>query len=325
MNIQKIKPLRRNMRFYAALAAILALGLTACAPSPAASATPQPLPEPSLAATPAPTPTPKLETPVPTEEPSPEPVSVSEEPEGFFAIADKDGTRLIVLGSNALPMTEAPETLDIAIGYGGSVTPLRYLGYQEGDLDAWDGRETFYSFDNIPGQVYEASGGGLDVAWPYLITSAEAFFAQLISLEYNRMDEYSFVQADAVATAQREAGRGLAVVYSAELAATGEGGAIELFQYERSGDDMLFEIVYRNGAQEIVVEFPAEYDEYSTWRAGAGDHPGLWDVLFLARLEEQLLMATLWSGPEGGNVRIWMENGGIWEQLESMGAYMYWF
>jgi len=321
---KKTKVGRRAVRPCAVLPALtLALGLAACGSPAAPSLPPSATPTPKLEATATPAP-PKAEaTSAPTAEPTPEVAAGVDELTGFFAIADESGTGLIVLESNWMPTIEAPERLDVAVGYGGGLTPLRYAGYQEGDPEQRDGRATFYSFDDMSGHVYEATAGGFDTEWPQFVTSGTLFPAAFIPLAYHYADEYSFVAADAAA--QRAGVRRLDVVYSAELAASEEGGAVELFQYERSGDDMLFEIVYRDGAQEIAVEFPAQYDAYSTWRVDAGDPPGMSNVLFLAHTEGGMVMATLWSGPEGGAVSVWAENDGVWVQSETVGAYLYWF
>ena len=235
------------------------------------------------------------------------------------------GTKLILLQRNLAFPVETPEALDTALCHGSIALPVQYLGYQEGDPAAWDGRDIAYNFDEMSGHIYEIDGGSLNPELPCLLTAGDNLAAEFVPLSYNYADEYWLIEADARAIAAAEARRGLAVTYSAQLAVTDNGETIDLFRYERSGDQMLFELVYRNGEQSITAEFPAEYNEYDIWRAGAEDHPGMWDVLFLARIESGLLMATLWSGPEGGNLHIWTETDGVWQPSETIGAYMYWF
>ena len=123
---------------------------------------------------------------------------------------------------------------------------------------------------------------------------------------------------------KRERVVGLKVIYSETLASVGSNGYLELFQYERVGDDMLFELVYDDGTQEVSVGFPAEYDEYSTWRADAGDSPGIWAPLFFCEIEGTLVMSTNWIGPEGGNIAIWFDEDGTWVKDEYLSTYWYW-
>ena len=201
---KKTKVGRRAVRPCAVLPALtLALGLAACG-SPAAPSLP------------------------PSATPTPEAAAGVDELTGFFAIADESGTGLIALESNWMPMIEAPERLDVAVGYGGGLTPLRYAGYQEGDPEQRDGRAMFYSFDDMSGHVYEATAGGFDTEWPQFVTSGTLFPAAFIPLAYHYADEYSFVAADADAAAQRAGVRRLDVVYSAEPAASEEGGAVSV-------------------------------------------------------------------------------------------------
>ena len=123
------------------------------------------------------------------------------------------------------------------------------------------------------------------------------------------------------AIAKRENEKGLDVIYSESLATVGTDGFIGLFQYERVGDDMLFEIVYDNNDHEINIEFPTNM---GGWRVDAGDTPGIWFPLFFCDINGIPIMATLWGAPEGGVFEIWFENDGKWISDDYMHTYWYW-
>ena len=55
---------------------------------------------------------------------------------------------------------------------------------------------------------------------------------------------------------------------------------------------------------------PAEYDEWSTWRVDMGDEPGVFEPLFLARLDDRLVMALTWGAPEGELLVVLREENG---------------
>ena len=273
---------------HCALFLALVLTLAACGSSPSA----QPTPEPAPTVTATPTPAPTAPTQEPATAPSPAPGGLS----GAFAMLDASGTKLILLPGNSGPMVVSPEALDTALCSGSTTLPVRYLGYQDGDPDAWDGRATVYGFDNMSGHLYEIDGSSLDPNLPCFLTSDAALSDNLIPLTYQYADEYWLVEADAQSVADAEARQGLAVTYSAQLAVVADGVGINLFRYERVGDDMLFDIIYRSGDQFITVEFPAPYYEPGTWRAGIDDHPGMWDILFLVQTDA-------WSWPPSGPAR----------------------
>ncbi|MNN22802.1 hypothetical protein D3C81_1361790 [compost metagenome] len=91
---------------------------------------------------------------------------------------------------------------------------------------------------------------------------------------------------------------------------------IALFVFEREADDMLASIAYIKGDTVLFKDFPAKYDESSTWRVDSGDEPGLFEVLFLAHSDEGLLLGVSWAAPEGENLFVLKETNGVFQDTD---------
>ena len=318
-------------RVFLSLLLIIALSLAACGQSPAEVAPP---PEPEVTAPVVPEP--KLpEPPEPAPPAEPEPVQVIE-PDiipggpyaGSFAFSNINGSKLMILPDASHSVGKAPESLDVAIGPGGTILKLKYSGTQEGTGDPGDYmRPSSQNFEAMFGHVYEVTDGKVERDTPYFVTSSYLFAKSMTPIKAMTQLEYSEKPTPAArssAIKKREDEKGLSVIHSETLATVGSGGYLELFQYERVGNDMLFEIVYDDGTREISAGFPAEYNEYSTWRADAGDSPGLWIPLFFCDVNDNTVMSTLWAGPEGGNIAVWFDRDGTWIKDEYLSTYWYW-
>ena len=303
----------------------LVLAMTSCGSEPVEEGAP---PQPEVTA-------PEEAAPVPDPEPEPDQESEYEQLvipggpyAGAFTFSNESGTKLMVMPDSSYSVGNAPESFDVAIGPGGKTLQVKYSGTQEGTGDPGDYiSPNSQNFEAMFGHVFEVIGGKVEPDIPYFVTTSGVFAKSMISIKADtnmgwRQEPLPVARDSAIKKHENE--KGLKVIYSETLATVGSGGYLELFQYERDGNNMLFEIVYDDGTQEIVAEFPAEYDEYSTWRADAGDSPGIWIPMFFCEIEDTLVMSTLWAAPEGGNLTVWFDNGGVWTQDEYLTTYWYW-
>jgi len=114
------------------------------------------------------------------------------------------------------------------------------------------------------------------------------------------------------------------IVWAKTLAYTKVGdGQIGLVLYERQGSDMLFSIVYMDDTITLFWDNPATYDENSTWRTDAGEEPGTFEPLIMARFEEGLLFILTWSAPEGELSIILYEDNGVLKEAEGLSFSRY--
>jgi hypothetical protein len=236
-----------------------------------------------------------------------------------FGFADLRGRHLLVQRDKD---KFDPALYTLAVGESGEVVRIVYAGWQ-GGTDMNNGRDMAYNFENIAGHVYVAEGGKFQPDGTYCITD-NGFAGNLIKF-FSYSGELVGKPAMEGETVKRvEELKGRKAKSAEKLAATDGGAEIGLVLFERQGDDMLFSIVYTDGAKTLSWDCPAEYDEISTWRADGGDEPGRFEFLFLVRFGDSLALMLEWGAPEGGSVVFLYEDDGKFIAKDDYSYHRYW-
>ena len=235
-----------------------------------------------------------------------------------FGFADRTGGRLLARESVA-----DPAQYTLAIGPYGKSLRIGYAGQQDENSEQNSYRHTEGNFDNLPGNVYNAVNGRLVPGQTYALAVGGQLDKALIALTPPD-DRLSQATMDSIAEARIETLKGRGIQWSELLGTTNDGGQIGLVLFERNNDDMLFSIVYLEGEKTLFWDNPAEYDEYSTWRVDMGDEPGSFEPLFLARLDNGLVLALAWGAPEGESIVVLCEDNGRFIEREDYSYLRYW-
>lgn len=236
-----------------------------------------------------------------------------------FGFADESAKRIITLQPVEDNKLENPEDFNIGVGNNGDIIRIRFVKWQDkNEKDSL--RQTMYNFGNMAGYIYEVESGKAISNEVYLLSKDSVIDEnKLIKLESTLdtdSDTEYYKDVDDAAVARIEAMKNRKVIKSNLLSQTDDGAKICLFLFERQGDDMLFSLAYINDDKVVLKDYPAIYDEYSTWRVDAGDEPGLLKVLFLAESDEGLLLGMTWGAPEGESVFVLKEEGGVFQDTE---------
>ena len=214
----------------------------------------------------------------------------------------------------------APSKHHVAIRYGKAVAKLTFSKRQEGTADN-TGRDTEYNFEHLPGSVFETTEGSLTPGKTHFITDNAFLLHALVPLAVTSPERPS--PADRKTIQRIEKLKNRKVVESKLLAKTEEAAHIGLFVFERKEEDMLASLVYVGEDKLIFRDYPATYDETSTWRADGGDEVGQFEVLFLAHVGGKRVLGATWAGPEGENAFVYQEKDGTFEET-SLQGYRYW-
>ena len=246
--------------------------------------------------------------------------------EGVFGFADESGKKLITLESETIHTLANPEEFNTAIGNNGEVVRIKYVKRQEANSkDTY--RQTSHNFNNMAGYIYEAQDGILVTDKSYLLSKDSVISEDaLIKLKSTRNPEAEsgyYQKVDAETIGKIETIKDRKIIDSSLIAETEDNTKICMVVFERIDNDMLASIVYLKDDKVVFKDYPAEYDEVSTWRVDAGDLPGLFGVQFLANSDEGLLLGLTWAGPEGENIFILKDTNGIFEET-GLKADRYW-
>ncbi|MFF2480982.1 hypothetical protein [Paenibacillus sp. NPDC058071] len=238
--------------------------------------------------------------------------------ESVFGFADESGEQLITIPSESGADPEHPEQFKAAIGNNGQWIEIEFVRLQEAN-EQDNGRQNMYNFNNMKGCVYKAKNGKFAPDKSYLLVKdaviGKGALIDLKSATDSQSPSGQYLPADAETIAQVEAIKKRKVKASSLLAESAEE-KIALFVFERQGDDMLASIAYIKRNAVLFKDYPAKYDEFSTWRVDSGDEPGLFEVLFLARSDEGLLLGISWGAPEGESLSILKEADGALQETD---------
>jgi hypothetical protein len=243
---------------------------------------------------------------------------VSQE-EIVFGFADASGKKIITIPNEHGNELENPQDFNIAVGNNGEIIEIEFVKRQEAN-DKDNARQTMYNFNNMAGYVYEVKAGELIQNKTYLLSKdtimIENPLFKLKSTKDIESESNYYKKVDLETIKKIETIKNRKIIESNLIAETDDNAKICLFVFERIADDMLASIVYIKGDKVVFKDYPAKYDEMSTWRVDAGDQPGLFEVLFLANSDEGLLLGITWTAPEGENAFVLKEVNGVFQETD---------
>ena len=242
-----------------------------------------------------------------------------------YVLSDQYGAKFLLQADfegNVAP--EAPDNLNSYkyVIYNEHYYPVLFNGAQLENEEENNFRDTYYNFDNLSGWLYRMQEGKLlenpeneyDAIWGAVLLVDENYKNATTILDLknreNGMTKVVAVLDDVQKAFENKYGR--KIVTSCASAVFGENSEYQLVnvQFENKGTDALgVTALVENGEIKAVKEFPATYDETSTWRVDdEGEFYGLWADL--VTLENGVLtIYTADSGAEGCNYQNYVIKG----------------
>ena len=206
--------------------------------------------------------------------------------------------------------------------YDGKYYTVSFKGVQLGDKEKNSGRDTYYNFDNLSGWLYEMQEGKL-LENPENEYDAISGAVLLVDENYkntstildlknreNGMTKVVALSDDLQKAFENKYGR--TIMTSCASAVFGDNSEYQLVnvQFKNKGDEALgVTAIVENGEIKAVKEFPATYNETSTWRVDdGGEFYGLWANL-IAMEDGTLTIYTSNSGEESSNYQNYVIQG----------------
>jgi len=245
--------------------------------------------------------------------------------EPVYVLSDQFGEKFLLqtdFEGNVAPATPEDLTRYTYIIYNDCYYPVQLKGAQLENEAENNYRDTYYNFDNLSGWLYVMQGGRLlehplneyDAIWDAALLVDESYknSAKILELK-NREDgriNIVTVSDDVQNKLKEKYGRNILTVCAS--AVFGDNSEFQLVnvQFENKGTEALgVTALVENGEIKAVKEFPATYDEMSTWRVDdEGEFNGLWADLVV--LENGVLtLYTADSGAEGCNYQNYVVKG----------------
>lgn len=245
--------------------------------------------------------------------------------EPVYVLSDQFGEKFLLqtaFEGNVAPATPDDLTRYKYIVYNDRYYPVQLKGAQLENEAENNYRDTYYNFDNLSGWLYEMQGGRLlehplneyDAIWGAALLVDENYKNSSTILELkNRKDgSINIVTVSDVLQNKLKEKYGRNILSVCASAVFGDDSEYQLVnvQFENKGTEALgVTALVENGEIKAVKEFPATYDEMSTWRVDdEGEFNGLWADLVV--LENGVLtLYTADNGAEGCNYQNYVVKG----------------
>lgn len=252
-----------------------------------------------------------VDTPTSTENVAPE---QSQPRVPLYVLSDQEGTQFLLIDYE----TDQPESLKDYkyILYKGDTYPVTFKGYQEGDPENDNGRDTYYNFANHPGWLFEMQEGKLliapqdeyDAIWNAPLLVDESFKSTAKLLNLNSLDvPLSKELQDKIE--QQFGWQVLKGVVAYEFGDTEKYQWINV-QFKNQGDKALAMVgVVMPDGNLCVKEFPAEWNEESVWRVDDEGEFGGYGLDWVTEEDGVLTLYTYDQGAEGTNYQSYVVKG----------------
>lgn len=236
----------------------------------------------------------------------------------IFGFTNETGNLIITI--DPVDVNKDIKSINKAIGENGNVLSIKYLKNQSGNSND-NGRQLAFNFDNLEGHIFEVIQGKANADETYYLVNDNEFNLRSI-LKSTEGDE---TEIDSEAKKEIEKTKSRKIQNSWEIGRIDLNTKIYLVMFERQNDDMLMSIVMETPTKLIYKDYPAKYDEASTWRVDDGGEvvPWMFSMLFAAKAEDGIIIGLKWIAPEGESTYFLKENGDKLEELDiSTGRYM---
>ena len=243
-----------------------------------------------------------------------------------YVLSDQFGTKFLLQArfeGNIAPETPVELNRYKYIIYNDHYYPVRFKGAQLENEEENNYRDAYYNFDNLSGWLYEMEQGRLlenpeneyDAIWDAALLVDENYknTTTILNLKNreNRMTNVVALSGDLQKAFENKYGRKI-ITSCASAVFSDDDNEYQLVnvQFENKGTSALgVTALVENGEIKVVKEFPATYDESSTWRVDdGGEFGGLWADL-VALENGVLTLYTANSGAEGCNYQSFVIQG----------------
>ncbi|MDQ3111795.1 MAG: hypothetical protein M3R17_18055 [Bacteroidota bacterium] len=182
-----------------------------------------------------------------------------------------------------------------------------------------NGRQTEYNFENCDGYLFEIKGRPADSKNSVVFLSPEF----LTGRTYFKVTDVASKQLPAEIRSRVEADKNRKIKNFRCLTSIDKNRSVYIFEFEAKKDSALAALAYITPDKIVYENFPAKYDETSTWRVDDGGQFGVeyFELLAVFEKDGRIELVTDWPGAEGYATSYLRENGATFKELKSCSRY----
>lgn len=231
-----------------------------------------------------------------------------------FGFCDTDGKKILLLADTLL----SPSQFSKVFSADHKLSDVRYIEMKKATEED-NGRQNEFNFKNCKGYLFEVKENAVTSAHTVVcVTAAFISSRKIIPVRAPVIMELSTANKARIETAKNRQIREYRC-----LALLGKDSAIYLFEFDNIGESALATLAYVTPGKIIYQDFPAQYNDMSTWRVDDGGRFGVgyFEVLAIFEKNGKLEIVTDWPGAEGTNTEFLRENGNELKPLKGYARY----
>lgn len=235
----------------------------------------------------------------------------------LFGFTNQAGN--LIISTDYSQENQGIDMMNKAVGENGNILDIKYLKSQKQN-EKDNGRQTAQNFDNLPGQVFEVTQGEANENEIYYLVNDSEFNIKAVL----KSQDGDHSEIDTQSKEEIEKVKARKVKNSWEIGKVETDKTIYLILFEKEKDEMLASIVMKTPTKLVFKDYPAKYNEMSTWRVDDGGrvYPEMFSILFAAKTEGGIVLGINWSAFEGENITLINEKDDKFEDL-NIEAYRY--
>lgn len=231
-----------------------------------------------------------------------------------FGFSNEIGNKTLAFEENT-----NPKLFTQAIDNQGNISAIRFLNSQKSNENGVN--LTSINFNNCAGQVFEFINGEKFVTEFTSVIFNEEFSKNHPIISVKTLDEPQLIDHNTKQLISSERNRAIKSAW--KIADLGDKQSAYIVIFTPKKDSVLASLVIGN-KQFLYRDYPAKYDEGSTWRVDDGGEFPNDAIRILAvfrNLKGELEIITEWAGAEGANVEYFRFINGKYETIKETSRY----
>lgn len=231
-----------------------------------------------------------------------------------FGFGDLEGDSVIMLN---IPEGMNGEDVKFAYSSQGKID-LIYLKSQEATPED-NHRQNSYNFKNLAGELYGVKGNPAP-EWETLLFAPAEFYQNRNYLE--KATPYNSIELSDEDKMSIETDKNRSIKKSQSIGNYAQG-SLYFAEFEKKKDSVLVSLVWMDETGNTYLDFPAEYNEMSTWRVDDGGEFDFeyFKIIAVFKSDQGVEILTDWVGAEGSSVNYYLANNGKFEPVKN--TYFY--
>ncbi|MEO5645085.1 MAG: hypothetical protein ABIQ40_11360 [Bacteroidia bacterium] len=231
-----------------------------------------------------------------------------------FGFSNAEGNKVLLLADTIIGRPAFS-----VIGSDGEISVLLAFRKRQFATSSDNGRQTSGNFANCAGFLYEIKGSPADADKSVVFLTQEF----LTGRTYFKVNEIKQTALQLEIKSRVEADKKRKIKNFRCLTVINNKPSVYLFEFENKGDSALAALAYITPGKIVYEDFPALWNESSTWRVDDGGNFGVDYFQLLAVFEKngKLEIVTDWPGAEGINTEYLREEGNAFKSLKEASRY----